>query len=43
MPRDGGLKMAARPPTKKLRIDRVLIFLVILGGAAFAGYWFGIR
>jgi hypothetical protein len=35
--------MSARPPTKKLRLDRVIIVLVVLGGAAFAGYWFGIR
>jgi hypothetical protein len=35
--------MTARPPTRKLRVDRVIIALVVLGGAAFAGYWFGIR
>ena len=33
----------AAPPARKLRIDRVIIALVVLGGAAFAGYWFGIR
>jgi hypothetical protein len=33
----------AAPPRKKLRFDRVLIVLVVLGAAAFAGYWFGIR
>lgn len=35
--------MATRPPPRKLRIDRVLMVLVVLGGAAFAGYWFGLR
>lgn len=34
--------MATAPP-KKLRWDRMLIVLVVLGGAAFAGYWFGLR
>lgn len=34
--------MATAPP-KKLRWDRLLIVLVVLGGAAFAGYWFGLR
>jgi hypothetical protein len=34
--------MPAAPP-KKLRWDRLLIVLVVLGGAAFAGYWFGLR
>jgi hypothetical protein len=33
----------ARPPEKKLKWGRVLGALVIVGGAAFAGYWFGIR
>ena len=33
----------ATAPRRKLRIDRVLIVLIVLGGAAFAGYWFGIR
>lgn len=32
-----------RPPEKKLRWDRILIVLVLLGGAGFAAYWFGIR
>lgn len=34
--------MATAPP-KKLRWDRLLIVIVVLGGAAFAGYWFGLR
>jgi hypothetical protein len=33
----------ATAPAKKLRWDRLLIVIVVLGGAAFAGYWFGIR
>ena len=33
----------ATAPSKKLRWDRLLIALVVLGGAAFAGYWFGIK
>jgi hypothetical protein len=33
----------AREPEKKLRWDRVLIVLVLLGGAGFAAYWFGVR
>lgn len=33
----------ARAPEKNLRWDRVLIVLLLLGGAAFAGYWFGFR
>lgn len=33
----------AAPPRRKLRVDRVIIVLLVLGGAAFAGYWFGIR
>jgi hypothetical protein len=33
----------AAPPPRKLRVDRVIIVLLVLGGAAFAGYWFGIR
>ena len=33
----------AKAPPKKLRWDRLLIVLVVLGGAAFAGYWFGLR
>ena len=33
----------ARAPEKNLRWDRVLIVLLLLGGAAFAGYWFGLR
>ena len=34
--------MATAPP-KKMRWDRLLIAIVVLGGAAFAGYWFGLR
>jgi hypothetical protein len=33
----------ASPPRRKLRIDRVLIVVVVLAAAAFAGYWFGLR
>jgi hypothetical protein len=33
----------AKPPPRKLRFDRVLLALVLLGGAAFAAYWFGVR
>ena len=33
----------ARAPERKLRWDRVLIVLLLLGGAGFAGYWFGLR
>ena len=33
----------ASQPTRKLRIDRVLLVLVVVGGAAFAAYWFGVR
>ncbi len=33
----------AKPPTKKLRWDRILLVIVVLGGAGFAGYWFGMR
>lgn len=33
----------ARAPEKKLRWDRVLIVLLVLGGAGFAAYWFGIK
>ncbi len=33
----------AKAPPKKLRWDRLLLVLVVLGGAAFAGYWFGLR
>ena len=35
--------MAAGPPPKRVRWGNVFIALVIVGGAAFAGYWFGIR
>lgn len=31
------------PPPRKLRWGRVLATLIVLGGAAFAGYWFGFR
>ncbi len=34
--------MATAPP-KKMRWDRLLIVVIVLGGAAFAGYWFGIK
>jgi hypothetical protein len=33
----------ARAPERKLRWDRILLVLVVLAGAAFAGYWFGLR
>jgi hypothetical protein len=33
----------ARAPEKKLRWDRILIVLLLLGGAGFAAYWFGIK
>jgi len=33
----------AKPPTKRLRWDRILIVLVVIGGSAFAAYWFGVR
>lgn len=33
----------ATAPTKKVRWDRLLMVIVVLGGAAFAGYWFGVR
>ncbi len=33
----------ARAPEKKLRWDRVLIVLLLLGGAGFAAYWFGMK
>ncbi len=33
----------AKPPAKKLRWDRILLVIVVLGGAGFAGYWFGMR
>ena len=33
----------AKAPPKKLRWDRLVLVLVVLGGAAFAGYWFGLR
>jgi hypothetical protein len=34
--------MATAPP-KKIRFDRLLMVIILLGGAAFAGYWFGLR
>jgi len=33
----------ATPPAKRLRWDRILIVIVVIGGAAFAAYWFGVR
>ena len=33
----------ARAPEKKLRWDRVLIVLLLMGGAGFAAYWFGMK
>jgi hypothetical protein len=33
----------ARAPEKKLRWDRLLLVLVLVGGAGFAAYWFGMR
>ncbi len=33
----------ATAPDKKLRLDRILIAFVVLGGIGFAAYWFGIR
>jgi hypothetical protein len=30
-------------PKRKLRVDRVLLTLVVLGGGAFAAWWFGLR
>jgi len=33
----------ANAPEKKLRVDRVLIVLILLGGIGFATYWFGLR
>ncbi len=35
--------MSAGPPPKKLKWGRVLAVLVVVGGAGFAGYWFGFR
>jgi hypothetical protein len=35
--------MSPKPPARKLRVDRLLLVLVLLGGAAFAAYWFGLR
>ena len=35
--------MAAGPPPKQLKWGRVFAVLLIVGGAAFAGYWFGLR
>lgn len=31
------------PPKRKLRVDRVVIALVLLGGIGFAVYWFALR
>jgi hypothetical protein len=33
----------ARAPERKLRWDRVLLVIVLVGAAGFAGYWFGLR
>ena len=33
----------ARAPERKLRWDRVLIVLLLVGGAGFAAYWFGMK
>jgi hypothetical protein len=33
----------AAPPTGKLRIDRVIGALIVLGGIGFAVYWFALR
>jgi len=35
--------MSVKPPTRKLRFDRVLLAVVLVGAAAFAAYWFGLR
>jgi hypothetical protein len=35
--------MSVKPPPRKLRFDRVLLLLVLLGAAGFAAYWFGLR
>jgi hypothetical protein len=32
-----------KAPDRKLRIDRVLMALVVLGGVGFAVYWFAIK
>ncbi len=33
----------ARPPDKKLRLDRMIGALVVLGGIGFAVYWFALK
>jgi hypothetical protein len=33
----------ARAPEKKLRWDRLLLVLLLVGGAGFAAYWFGMK
>ena len=33
----------ASPPPKQLKWGNIFLVLVVLGGAAFAAYWFGIR
>ena len=33
----------ANAPEKKLRLDRVFMVLLVIGGAGFAAYWFGMR
>ncbi len=32
-----------RQPSKNLRWDRILIVLLVMGGAGFAAYWFGLK
>gem|GEM_PF-3097484 len=35
--------MAPTPPAARMRWDRVLLVLILMGGAAFAAYWFALK
>jgi hypothetical protein len=35
--------MAPTPPAGRMRWDRLLLTLIVLGGAGFAVYWFAIK
>lgn len=42
LPKDAEALMT-RQPSKNLRWDRILIVLLVMGGAGFAAYWFGLK
>jgi hypothetical protein len=42
-PYDVAMSEGKRAPTRRLRIDRLLGAIVVLGGIGFAVYWFALR